>query len=45
MLKSALDYFGGPNISEPSLAADSTNDPLVGSVVDVGGIKVAVKRR
>ena len=48
MLKSALDYFGGANGSNPAdlpLSINSTDDPLVGSIVDVGGVKVAVKRR
>ena len=48
MLKSALDYFGGTNASNPVDHGSNINtmdDPLVGSVVDVGGVKVAVKRR
>ena len=47
MLKSALDYFGTPNLSQSSDSSTSipSNDPLIGSIVDVGGIKVAVKRR
>ena len=47
MLKSALDYLGSAGISsvtESNLVANS-DDPLVGSIVDVGGVKVAVKRR
>ena len=48
MLKSAFDYFGGTNASNPVDHGSNINaidDPLVGSVVDVGGVKVAVKRR
>ena len=48
MLKSALDYLGSANLSNSSdfnSIMNSTDDPLVGSVVDVGGVKVAVKRR
>ena len=48
MLKSALDYLGGAGlsatVSEANLVIHS-DDPLVGSIVDVGGVKVAVKRR
>ena len=48
MLKSALDYLGGTGlsatVSEANLIIHS-DDPLVGSIVDVGGVKVAVKRR
>ncbi len=48
MLKSALDLLGGANLSNPSDTTPNincTDDPLVGSIVDVGGAKVAVKRR
>ena len=47
MLKSALDYFGNPNLTQTSDSSpsSSTDDPMIGSNVDVGGIKILVKRR
>ena len=47
MLKSALDYFGTPNLNSSTDTSpnSSTDDPLVGSIVDVGGVKIVVKKR
>ena len=48
MLKSALDYLGGVGQDATLDQMDgggTGSDPLVGSIVDVGGTKVVVKRR
>ena len=46
MLKSAMGYFGGVASSMASeVTLDPVSDALVGSVVDVGGQKVTVKKR
>ena len=49
MLKGALDFLGG-NVGDGGggssfYNSSGSDDPLVGSIVDVGGTKVVVKRR
>ena len=45
MLKSAMGYLGGVASSMADATEDSVMDGLVGSIVDVGGQKVVIKKR